>query len=234
MQLKSFQSLPKISESAKNPGDQFIGDLKATLGDFYDSSQDSNIRINLVLDRLDKFFSNFDKNIVSQEQILEIKKNLSLLSEAREIQSKSDFIKNIIKILEPVLYIREKYPKEFEEAQSVANNRSMGYIELNRLVTYEKAGDTIKIHHSQARTIGPSLRLYYDAMGKLAKIVKADPEIQKVEAVSWIVRHSPGLFTKKGFVVEDLDEKDEDKDISMAYISRDKFLEVFGANLEKH
>jgi hypothetical protein len=161
------------------------------------------------------------------------------------IQGKEDFIKEIIDILKPIFDIRKSFPVEFEETESRMSNAELGYIELNRLVSYEKVGDTIKLHHSKARTIGPKLELYNNAMKRLASIIKGDPEIQKIVAVSWIVHRVPGLFTKNGFSVEKLpaysisslhvssgNEKDpEGRPIALASISREKFLEVFGGDL---
>jgi hypothetical protein len=158
------------------------------------------------------------------------------------LENKKLFINTILPILQPIWDLKKSHPREYEEAEAKISKKELGYIELNRLVTYEKVGDVIKIHHSKAHTIGPKLKLYISAMQDLAKVVQADPEVKSIEGVSWIVYKIPALFTKYGFKVEKLpkysvdslnlqsgNEKDsEDRPIARAVISRDDFLKQFG------
>ena len=65
-------------------------------------------------------------------------------------------------------------------------------------------------------------------MRKLAKIISGDLEIKNVEAVSWIVAKTPRMFTKNGFTVDKINEKDfEGRDQALAYINKEEFLKRF-------
>ena len=66
---------------------------------------------------------------------------------------------------------------------------------------------------------------------KLAQIINDDPEVEVIEAVSYIVPKTPTLFTKYGFEIKELNEKDEEgRDIALAFILREEFLKRFLKN----
>ena len=232
MKFDSLQSFSKARDHSFRNLDvsKDTHDIRQHLEKAYREYKEPNQVIEGLIPLLGTFFEHIDRNIFPQEKMDEI---LSSLEGCRRISGKKEFLDKVMQALQPFIFTRATYPKEFEAALSKASNKKQGYIELNRLVTYEKKDNIIVLHHSIAKTIGPKLRLYYDAMKQLAKIIEADPGIQQVEAASWIVREAPDLFAKNEFEIKDLDEKDnEGRPISVAFISREKFLGRFGSDLK--
>lgn len=250
MTFNSFKSFPKsIENKIKSkekivPGVEIREGMRSWMEGVFKSQGPEKI-IDEVTRRMELLFKYINRDILSGEQSIETRDSLH---GCIAIGDKNQFVNEILQILKPIFDIASTHPFEFEEAGATANNEAEGFIGLNRLVAYEKIGGTIKIHHSMAKTVGPKLRIYYDAMRKLAKIIENDPEIQTIEAASWIVNEAPSLFTKKGFVVEKArkhissfskgfawgQEKDEEgRPVSIATINRDEFLKVFGDNSDK-
>ena len=96
---------------------------------------------------LKTFFKYLSEDIISKEQVNVLCLKLTLCA---SIENKKEFVDKIIEILKPLFDIREKYSIEFEEAEARASNDASGFLELNRLVRYEKKGDTIHLHHDKA------------------------------------------------------------------------------------
>jgi len=239
--LRPFQESMETTKEGITPMLKFITETRFFLEKIYESYNDPDARIEEIMKQLEPFFRHIDKDVLSYQTIKDIRESLE---DCREIKGKKKFIDKVIEILKPIFDVKKTHSQEYEEAEARASNEKQGYIELNRLVTYEKSGDTVQLHHSLAKTIGPKRELYNDAMRKLAKVVKDDPNIQIIEATSWIVAKAPTLFTRNGFTVENVDSSDsllsgfdsfdtedlKEKETATASISRDKFLQVFGAD----
>jgi hypothetical protein len=238
MKPSFFDSFIKPKESIKNK-ETPEGDFIFFLEGIYAENKNSIERVDKIISELELFFKYISKNILSENEQEKIKDTLQTF---RSVEERSVFINGVYECLERILEIQRKYPREYEEASSRGSNEKNNYLELNRLVSYEKAGDTVQLHHSYAKTIGPKRQLYNDAMQKLAIIIKNDPQIQRIEATSWIVAKMPTLFTQKGFIVENVitssaisslgnsfgGKKDLEEGVATASMGREKFLEVFG------
>ncbi len=229
-----FGSLEKVKENI-NVRESYITEVRAFLGQLYNEQPNPQSRYEEMMGRVTSILKNIGTDILPVAERAGLK---TLIAGACAKRNKKEFVSEALEALMPLIILKEKYPKELEAASVKATNELQGYTELNRLVVYDKSGPTISLHHSEAHTIGPSLRLYYDAMKKLAKIIEEDPEIEDIEAVSWIVADAPDLFTKNGFDVTSLYNYSgnsrnsfkkihkEDK-VARAHISREDFLNRF-------
>lgn len=230
-QKDSFSGI-KQSERRQAAILEFRKDLQWILETIFNQNEPSR-RTQELVKKLDLFLAHLKKGLISEEQVEKIRSDLADCS----VSDLDEFKEEAMQVLQPLVDFMEKYPIEFEEAQSKVQNELNGYIELNRLVTYEKVNEGIALHHPAALTIGPKRELYRDAMKKLAKIIEIDPEIKKIEAVSWIVAKIPRLFTENGFKVQTLkgrfssrsrvERDDYGKEIALAYMSREDFLARF-------
>jgi len=204
---------------------------RAQFNGIYENSNDSTVATDEIADRLEPFFEVIDKNLLSNEEIAKIKNNLRACS---AITDKDEFINAVMDALKPALDVRVDRAAEFEEAQAHAMNITGGFTKINRLLSYGKSGPTIHIHAPPGETVGNKITLYREALRKLAKIVDADPEIQKITATSVLVATHPGIFTRAGFEVENISDKfkqqhfaGEKEELKNAKISREEFLKRF-------
>ncbi|MFA5791747.1 MAG: hypothetical protein WC884_01775 [Candidatus Paceibacterota bacterium] len=242
MKFDSFNPSQKFKERKHLLNERTLEErLRSWLGEVYKAHSNPDGRIDEVMKRVELFFKYVNRDIFLENQFEEIQQ---ALESCTSIKDRNLFINRVVEIFKPIFDFSKIFPKEFEEAQAKVGIEEEGYTELNRLVAYEKEGNTVKLHHPPARTIGPKLELYYDAMRKLVEIIKNDPEIQNVEAASWIVARVPELFARNGFTVKEAkkhissfpisfgNEKDKyGRKVSIASISREEFLKVFGGNL---
>jgi hypothetical protein len=217
------------SPSAKSPQEiptlEIPQDMKLYIEKIYDDHPALNMDIVVLISILESFFRHIDREIISEDQIEKIREDIA---HCKVIKDREKFLQQIFNCLQPLIVLRSMYPKQFEKAQSAANNEDQGYVELNRLVTYEKIGNIIHLHHSQAKTIGPDRNLYTEAMRKLAHIVFNDKAIQSIEANSWIVSKAPKLFELNGFSVQKTGRRDDEgREEGFAVISRQQFLDRF-------
>lgn len=152
------------------------------------------------------------------------------LLDCAKIKDQEHFLDAVMKIVNPIVDIKEHHKDKFEEVEARVMNEASNLTPINRLVSYGKSGDEIHIHHTPGTTVENKLRLYKEALAKLAEIVDKDPEIKKITAASWIVAKNPRMFTGAGFTVEDSNEYhkgnlDElNRKMNFASISRDDFL----------
>ena len=137
------------------------------------------------------------------------------------------FIHEVMTVLEPIFDLKVTHAPQLEEAQANAMVESSGFTPLNRLVSYGRKGSIIHLHHAAGTTVPNKRTLYLDGMKKLAKIVYHDPEIEEITATSWIVGKNPGIFTRAGFIIEEVPEDvrkehfaGEERDLKSATISR--------------
>jgi len=110
------------------------------------------------------------------------------------------------------------------------------HIKLNEMLSYDRKENEIYLHLSPSETFGVSEKVAFLKRGfsKLTQILKADPSIEKVVAVSWIVTVNPGIMEKLGFVIdgpvshkEQVTFRDvENRVISRAHIKREEFLKI--------
>ena len=136
-----FDSL-KAREQPKENKIDFGSDVRKILDKLYDDNIKPKYAIALVIKALAPFFLIFiEKKYISSQDAYRVLENLMA---CMEIEDKEQSIAAVIKALRPILQISTKYPKEFEEMRSKIGNTQEGYIELNRLVTYEKNGKVIR------------------------------------------------------------------------------------------
>lgn len=200
----------------------------------YENFTDPKERTEEIIRKMEPFFQHFDKEILPDDKIEEFKKNIDALS---LIQDKDEYLDIVMKTLKPILDLRDKHADKFENAQAKAMNETHNFTEINRLISYGKSGPMIHIHAPAGETVSNKFGLYRDGMKKLAEIVDSDPEIQEITATSTIVAEHPGLFTRIGFKVEDINEEfrnkyfaGEQREIKRASISREEFLNRFLKN----
>ncbi len=187
-----------------------------------------------ILKRLDPLFKHFDKSILPDEKIEEMKKAVNACANLSDTKR---FIEEVMKILKPVFDIRESNADKFEEAQARSMNESGGFTEINRLLSYGKSGPIIHIHAPPGKTIGNvgnKIVLYREGMRKLAEIVNNDPEVKLITATSHLVAAHPTLFTRAGFTVKEVSDEDRERhfageimEIKMATIDREEFIKRF-------
>lgn len=250
MNLQSFQFSPNLFKKSEKITDPLEVGIKNLREELEIICKDRMILASMpvvIMSRYVDFTKHIPPHILSKEKSEEIKDTLYTFVIKEIFNDEQKFIDGVVKILMPILQIVKTYPKEYEEAQAKAINERHGYTELNRLVSYEKDGSVIKLHHSPGKTLN-ALRfysLYKEAMKKLSKIVIDDETIEKIEAASWIVTKNPDVFIKNGFSVKKVEpgapnsrdtslahEKDpERQEISIASISRADFLKTFSDNL---
>lgn len=197
----------------------------------YDNSEERTLGI---MKKLNHFFQYIDKKILSGEKIEEIKSSIDACS---LIQDKDEYLDAVMRILKPILDLKDKHANKIEDAQAKVMNREKGFTEINRLLSYGKHGSTVHIHAPPGETVGNKLGLYREAMERLADIVRNDLDIQEITATSYLVAKHPRLFTAIGFEIGDVPEEfrrghfaDEERQIKKATISRKEFLNKFLKN----
>jgi len=221
-----------ISNSIETgPESELYKRIRVQFGHIFDEFSEPEERIGAIKKVIEEFFRNFDKEILSEKKAEETINNLQACG---DIPEKELFLDAVMKALGPVLKIRESHADKFEEAQARAMNESGGFVEINRLLSYEKIGSEIQLHAPAGRTVGNKLGLYREGMRKLAEIVEKDPEVEKITAMSHLVAKHPGLFTAVGFGVYEISDEirqkhfiHEDREIKVAEIDREKFLKRF-------
>jgi len=220
--------------STKKIEDPYELEVKTWAKKIGESRESPAGKIKEIMDNIEPYLKHLE-GFFSETEIQKIKQDLWACVEITDPEKFADRVREILK---PFFAIKKTHPREYEDIRVKVSNEKSGYLPLNRLVTYEivREGKVVRLHHSEAKTIGPKLNLYREAMGELAQIIEASPEIKNkietIEAASWIVDKTPTLFTNNGFKVEKLDEKDEKgRNTSLAVIDRDKFLKKFTKEL---
>lgn len=122
-------------------------------------------------------------------------------------------------------------PEDLEtKLRNDAAERS-GWKTFNEALSYELGpNNEVNLHVPMIFTKKPleMYRLFNDGLRLLATRLETDPELKGVEqivAYSWIIFEHPGLIEKMGFT---LDERDEKKKGSLAFMNRDDFIERYG------
>jgi hypothetical protein len=142
------------------------------------------------------------------------------------------------------IFIDQKieHPEMFEEARRERRIQRSEGIRLSELMYYnlDLENGTAILHVAPKGSVGLGgvLKSFRDGMKELAKQVKKDKRIQRIQATSWIVASNPGLLKKAGFTIDGpIDEKmkaqhfsHEERPVSLAYISREALLEKYQTN----
>jgi hypothetical protein len=235
---KTTQTQNSNQEMQKNQQESDLyKQARTQLGSFFDEFSDRAERTKAMIKKIEPFFQHIDKKILPEEKVNEIK---VALSACENTSNKQQFLDEIMKVLKPVLKIREMYPDKFEEARAHAMNESLGFTEINRLLSYGKHKHIIHIHALAGETVKNKITLYREGMRKLAEIINNDSEINEITATSHLVATHPGLFTGAGFKVEDISDEfrqehfaNEEREIKIAKINREEFLRRFLKKEEK-
>lgn len=124
---------------------------------------------------------------------------------------------------------------------------------INDLLGFEFNEDLkqidIHIANQKDKPLGEKLRLLREGFRELADFLKHKSEIEKINATSWIVKEHPKLLERLGFTIVDrsleawhrkreykkrlgvgssVPEDKKDTKPGYAFISREKFVELYG------
>lgn len=106
---------------------------------------------------------------------------------------------------------------------------SQEFIEINRMLAYDRREDSIILHVAPSKTLSLSekLRFLRDGFEKIADLLISDSSIQHIRGSSWIVAKHPSLFRRMGFQIQDPQAVQKSKDgqpYKKASMNRDDFL----------
>ena len=210
-------------------------DIAAEALNVFDEYPESGKRIDEMIALVGWFCMNLKSDVFAESSVNEI---LSEIRAAGESSGRYAFAGAMVRAFRPYLEARDCHPIEFEEAEAKRMNESNGFIELNRLVSYQKKNDTIHLHNVPGKTVPNKKGLYLDAMRKLAVIVDLDKEVERVMATSWVVGEHQRLFELAGFSVGEAPSEiverffsGSDQKIMTAVIDREELLKRY---LEKN
>jgi len=153
------------------------------------------------------------------------------LDNFRNVNDEEKFVGEVSDILAP--FFKSFVHNALEDSQN--SDRKF----LNEVLSYNLVGDSVQIHIFDGEKKYKIVRDVKEGLEKLAEVVANNPEIKKVEAISWIVTKHPKLIEDKmGFIIGgDVDEKyidehfsEDDGEIKRAYIMRDDFLKKYLRN----
>lgn len=206
-------------------------DIVAEALNAFDENSEPLDRINEMEVLVRWFCTDLDEEIFPESSVS------AVLSEIRSVGKASDrygFAKGMARAFHTYLEARDRHPVEFEEAEAKRMNESSGFTALNRLVSYQKKGDTIHLHNVPGKTVPNKKGLYLDALRKLAVIVDADKDVERVVATSWVVGEHQRLFELAGFSIQEAPSEIVDRFFSgssqrimTAAIGRDAFLKRY-------
>lgn len=210
--------------------------LATKAGDWFDSESDPAHRVDMMARALEPFC----------EHIGEEGKAVS--QNVRELESELDrdrFIGRFLEATQPIVEIRRSNRDQFERILQQSSEIMSDRRFLSDLLTMEN-----EVHDGEVRLHlydTSDLRKYGEASGikkskmvladlerglkNLAKIVEANPDIQRVNGYSWLVAKQPALFERYGFVVDaggpTASTKPEGRPKQGATISREELLRRF-------
>jgi hypothetical protein len=233
----SFKNIVPSSEGVKKSSIEKANEpdiysrAKDGIVDICKKFQDPRARVAEIIRRIDPFIKYIDKAVLPEAKINDI---INRLEECVAIDDESEFIYTITVVIKPLLDLRVKHAYEFEAAQARVMNETSDFKEINRLVSYGKDGATIHLHAPPGKTVENKITFYRQALRDLAVIINNDPEIQEIDASSFLVAEHPELFTRLGFRVEEVTDEfrqahfaNEERDIKIAKIDREDFLKKF-------
>ncbi len=213
-------------EAKKEDGE--LEEAKRKIGTFFDEQKDGQKVVEDILSKIEIFLRSglIDGDIVRQS-----------LGKCSAIKDKEEFIEKVLSAIEPINDLKKNNPGIFEQIEREAFIKEVearGFKKINEILSYGVNDDFAHIHLAPARQIGVSglKKMVQGGLEELAKIVKENQEIKRVEAISWIVADHPKILEKLGFtVVGEIDEEmrrkhyvDDNRPISRATISREDFL----------
>lgn len=221
-----------------NPGNRIIqleeyekNKFKQEIEKIFDTYKNKEERFTSILDKI---------KILIEKGILD-KKIIPELREYSSIENKNEFVNKMLVLLEPVLKIKISNPRLIEKIRADAGLEKENFIKLNEVLSYGVSGDGKSAHIHLAslrellREIGKEnlLNLISDGLKELAKIFEKNVNLLKVTAISTVVTNNPENMSNFGFVVKGpISKKDREKhfkgderDISVAEMSREKLLE---------
>jgi hypothetical protein len=217
----------------KNIDSKLKRELTSAIDSIFTNAKDQDERrknLNKLISKLNPFF-----NLISEDnsQIIES------IKVCAEIEDKDVFTERILSILEPLIKIETADPKAFEEKRREFFVDDIGSTKLNEILSYEIDNDVIHLHLSPAREfikekgIPGFIKEIRDGFISLAKILEENKEIKDVVGISWIIAKNPTLLEGLGFSVEhgkipnENNPEGGERPISIASISREKFLERY-------
>lgn len=214
-------------------------EMEGKLGRLFDEKEKLKKSIDNLILKLDILQKN--GLVFNQEEVI------SGLKESEGIGDKEAFMAHLMKVLEPLIVLRVTQASTFEKTERDTLNDGEN-LKLSE-VLYTSLGEVnnkgIAIHLASAaelikeKGMGNFKREIENGLVKLAEIVEADPNIERIDAVSWIVAKNPVLLKRLGFtVVGEISEEekgenfsDEKRPIAAAYINRKEFLAKYGKKI---
>lgn len=224
-----FESFPKTIESEEQP--KAYTEIKQKLEAICQTYSSPADRVDLILNKVKLLLRHIDHSIVSEEQAQTV---CDKIEASVIIENQAEFVISLLDALKPIIDLKIKDFGEFEKSQIEAINDAHGWNKLNQLLSYGKSGPTIHLHVPAGESVSNKRDQYYEGLAKLAEIIEKDPEIQRVEATSFIVAKHPGLFVRDNFIISEVTKEfkqkyfpGEIKEIKRASISREDFLNKF-------
>ncbi|MDO8558956.1 MAG: hypothetical protein Q7R84_01360 [bacterium] len=207
--------------------DKEIEQAQKGIGTFFDDNKDGQKRVENILSKIEPFLKS---DLIDGDKVRQSLRGCSAIKEREE------FIEKVLSSLEPISDLKKNNPEAFEEIERrvfVEGVEVRGFKKINEILSYGVNEDFAHIHLAPAGQFGISvLKMVRGGLEELAKIVKENKEIKRVEAISWIVADHPKILERLGFtVVGEIDEEirrkyhaNDNGPISRATISREDFL----------
>ena len=222
-------TLFKINNSDRKK-EKAYQEVKNRLGFVFDQFNSGQERIDNVKSKI----SVISRYFLTAEQ----QKNVELeLEKCFEIQNKQKFIDNVFKIIKPIISLKFEKPEEFDEIRRDDFKKRTGFVEVNKLLSYEINNEILHIHipPNESTSLQEKYSLFIKGMKELAKIVDNNKSITKIVGISWIIAKHPKILKRCGFTVDgpidaEIKRRDfgnDEVDVWGAHMSREEFLKKY-------
>ena len=208
--------------------DREIAEAKRNIGAFFDKHEDGQKIVKDILSKIEPFLRS---DLIDGDKVRQSLKGCST------IKDREEFIEKVLSALGPISDLKKNNPGAFEEIERKAfieGVEARGFKKINEILSYGVSEDFVHIHLAPARQFGISglKKMTQEGLEELAKTVKENQAVKRVEAISWIVADHPKILEKLGFtVVGEIDEEmrrkyyaDDNRPIGRATVSREDFL----------
>jgi len=208
--------------------DKEIEQARKGIGLFFDNNKDGQKRVDDIISKIEPFL---------RSDLMDGEKVRQSLRECSTIKDRGEFIERVFSSLKPINDLKKNNPGIFEAIERkafVEEVEARGFKKINEILSYGVSEDFVHIHLAPARQFGISglKKMTQEGLEELAKTVKENQAVKRVEAISWIVADHPKILEKLGFtVVGEIDEEmrrkyyaDDNRPIGRATVSREDFL----------
>lgn len=189
----------------------------------------------IVRQKLSYIFLNFSSGaeriteiIDGNREIIETLDNAEILksklASCVRFEKREQFIEAAFEILRPVA------DKIFENQQAAfAANPDAKVFVANEMLTYDVKGNKLFIHVFSGDRDG-TINKYAQGLKKVAEALESYPQVETVEAWSWIVARHPKILERLGFIIEKDSEGKPvvfDNEQGHASIAREDFVSKY-------